>query len=69
MGTRALESLLDGPSAAERAASLGTTINVGTRLNGLTIDDGVATVDLDAAFVGEETPAIAVGSLAQSCSR
>jgi Immunoglobulin-like domain of bacterial spore germination/Sporulation and spore germination len=65
VGTRALEALLDGPTAAERAANLGTTINAGTRLNGLTIDDGVATVDLDATFVGEETPAIAVGSLAQ----
>jgi hypothetical protein len=65
VGTRALEALLEGPTAAERAANLGTTINAGTRLNGLTIDDGVATVDLDATFVGEETPAIAVGSLAQ----
>jgi hypothetical protein len=65
VGTRALEALLDGPSSAERAADLGTTINAGTRLNGLTIDDGVATVDLDGTFVGEETPAIAVGSLSQ----
>lgn len=65
VGTRALEALLAGPTAAERAANLGTTINAGTRLNGLTIEDGVATVDLDGTFVGEETPAIAVGSLAQ----
>jgi hypothetical protein len=65
VGTRALEALLDGPNAAERAANLGTTINGGTRLLGLTIDDGVATVNLDGTFNGEETPAIAVGSLAQ----
>ena len=65
VGTRALEALLDGPTQAERAADLGTTINPGTTLRGLTIDDGVATVDLDAAFVDQETPAIAVGSLAQ----
>ena len=65
VGARALEALLEGPTSAERAADLGTTINAGTRLNGLTIDDGVAAVDLDGTFVGEETPAIAVGSLSQ----
>jgi hypothetical protein len=66
VGTRALEALLEGPTQSERAADLGTTINSGTSLHGLTIDDsGVATVDLDAAFVYQETPAIAVGSLAQ----
>ena len=65
VGTRALEALFDGPTSAERAADVGTTINPGTRLHGLTIQDGVATVDLDGTFVGQETPAIAVGSLAQ----
>ena len=65
VGTRALEALLDGPTQAERAADLGTTINAGTTLRGLTIDDDVATVDLDGTFVDQETPAIAVGSLAQ----
>jgi hypothetical protein len=65
VGTRALEALLDGPTQEERAADLGTTINAGTNLHGLTIDDGVATVNLDATFVDQETPAIAVGSLAQ----
>jgi hypothetical protein len=65
VGTRALEALFDGPTSAERAADLGTTINPGTRLHGLTIEDGVATVDLDDTFVDQETPAIAVGSLAQ----
>lgn len=65
VGTRAVEALLDGPTAAERAANLGTTINPGTTLLDLTIDDGVATVSLDGTFTAEETPAIAVGSLAQ----
>jgi Immunoglobulin-like domain of bacterial spore germination/Sporulation and spore germination len=65
VGTRALEALLDGPTQAERAADLGTSINAGTTLRGLTIDDNVATVDLDGTFVEQETPAIAVGSLAQ----
>jgi len=65
VGTRALEALFDGPTSAERSADIGTTINPGTRLHGLTIEDGVATVDLDDTFVDQETPAIAVGSLAQ----
>jgi hypothetical protein len=65
VGSRALEALFEGPTSAERAADLGTTINPGTRLNGLTIDDGVATVDLDGTFIDQQTPAIAVGSLAQ----
>jgi hypothetical protein len=65
VGTRALEALFDGPTSEERSADIHTTINPGTRLHGLTIEDGVATVDLDDTFVGQETPAIAVGSLAQ----
>jgi spore germination protein GerM len=65
VGTRALEMLLGGPTNAEDAAKVGTSINPGTRLLGLSINDGVATVDLDEAFRAEETPAIAVGSLSQ----
>lgn len=65
VGTRALEALLEGPTNAESAADLNSAINPGTRLLGLTIDDGVATVNLDDTFTGEETPAIAVGSLSQ----
>ena len=56
---------MDGPMDAERDARVVTSINPGTRLLDLTIDDGVATVDLDATFSAEETPAIAVGSLSQ----
>jgi spore germination protein GerM len=65
VGSRALEALLDGPTNAEDAAGVGTAIDPGSRLLGLTIDDGVATVNLDGTFSAEETPAIAVGSLSQ----
>jgi immunoglobulin-like protein involved in spore germination/sporulation and spore germination protein len=65
VGTRAIEMLLGGPTDAEDAARVGTSINPGARLLGLTIDDGVATVNLDETFSAEETPAIAVGSLSQ----
>ena len=65
VGRRALEALFEGPNAAERDAKVGTSINPGTRVLDLTIHDRVATVDLDAAFTAEETPAIAVGSLSQ----
>jgi spore germination protein GerM len=65
VGARAIEMLLGGPTNAEDAAKLGTSINQGTRLLGLSIDDGVATANLDGTFNAEETPAIAVGSLSQ----
>ena len=65
VGRRSLEALFDGPNAAERDANVGTSINPGTTVRDLTIDDGVATVDLDDTFSAEETPAIAVGSLSQ----
>ena len=65
VGTRAIEMLLGGPTDAEDAARVGTSINPGARLLGLTIDDGVATANLDETFSAEETPAIAVGSLSQ----
>lgn len=65
VGRRSLEALFDGPIDAERHADVSTSINPGTRLLDLTIDDGVATVDLDDTFSAEETPAMAVGSLSQ----
>ena len=65
VAARSIEALLDGPTAQERAANLGTDINPDTSFLGVTIHDGVATVDFDAAFTSEETPAIAVGSLSQ----
>jgi Immunoglobulin-like domain of bacterial spore germination/Sporulation and spore germination len=65
VGARAIEMLLGGPTNAEDAAKVGTSINRGARLLGLSIDDGIATVDMDGTFSAEETPAIAVGSLSQ----
>lgn len=65
VGARTLEALLGGPNDAEAAAAVGTAINPGTRFLGLTIHDGIATVNLDETFNGKETPAIAVGSLSQ----
>ncbi|MDZ4169783.1 MAG: Gmad2 immunoglobulin-like domain-containing protein [Coriobacteriia bacterium] len=46
----AMEALLAGPTAEEREFGLGTTIPEGTRLNGVAVDDGVATVDLSPEF-------------------
>ena len=65
VGRRALEALFDGPTDAERHADVSTSINPGTRLLDLTIDEGVATVDLDSTFTANETLASVVGSLAQ----
>lgn len=48
--TAAVTSLLAGPSDAEREAGVGTSIPDGTRLLGLSIEDGVATVDLSDRF-------------------
>lgn len=50
VGTAALEELLRGPSPEETAAGLGTSIPEGTTLNGLTIEGGIATVDLSGEF-------------------
>ena len=65
VGALSIESLLQGPTDDESAAGLHSEIQPGTQLLGLTIDDGVATVDLDATFTSQETPAIAVASLSQ----
>lgn len=47
----ALEQLLAGPSGDERSAGLATDVPSDAKLEGVTIGGGVATVDLDAAFV------------------
>lgn len=52
VGRAALEQLLAGPTAEERAAGLTTAIPAGTALRGLDIADGTGTVDLSGAFVG-----------------
>jgi hypothetical protein len=48
--TASMKALLAGPTGAEQAAGLGTTIPAGTRLLGLTIDDTTARVDLSGDF-------------------
>jgi spore germination protein GerM len=50
VGAAALRELLAGPTAEDQGADLGSEIPSGTKLNGLTIDNGVATVDLSKAF-------------------
>jgi len=50
IGTAALEELLAGPTPLEQEAGLGTLIPEGTELLGLTIEDGVAVVDLSREF-------------------
>jgi spore germination protein GerM len=50
VATAAVRSLLQGPDRAERAAGLSTIIPAGTRLNGITISNGTADVDLSAGY-------------------
>jgi germination protein M len=54
VATAAMTALLEGPNAREKAAGLTTAILPGTQLNGLTIDDGVAHVDLGGAFASDD---------------
>jgi len=46
----ALEALLAGPTAQERARGLSTEIPVGTRLRGVTVREGIARIDLTEAI-------------------
>ena len=46
----AMAELLGGPNATEESWGFGTEIPAGTRLNGVVIADGVATVDLSPEF-------------------
>jgi Immunoglobulin-like domain of bacterial spore germination/Sporulation and spore germination len=50
IATLAMTRLLEGPNAAERAASLSSRIPSGTQVLGISIHSGVATVDLSSAF-------------------
>ena len=50
LATAAMEALLAGPTSAERTAGLTTAVPDGTRLIGVRIQHGVATVDLSHAF-------------------
>jgi Sporulation and spore germination/Immunoglobulin-like domain of bacterial spore germination len=50
VATGAIEALLGGPTAAERASGVDSAVPSGTRLLGITIRDGVATVDLTSEY-------------------
>lgn len=50
VATAAMEALLEGPDSREKGAGLTTTIPAGTTLNGVTIEDGTARVDLSGEF-------------------
>jgi len=50
VATAAVSALLAGPTSAERAAGVKTAIPAGTRLLGVSINDGVATVDLTSQY-------------------
>ena len=50
VATAAIDGLLAGPTRAERAAGLSTAVPAGTRLLGISIHGGVATVDLTSEY-------------------
>ena len=50
IGTAAMQSLLAGPEPREQAAAVGSQIPAGTQLLGLSVEGGVATVDLTSEF-------------------
>ena len=63
----AMNALLDGPNAKERGASpaISSTVPAGTKLLGLSIKDGVATVDLSGEFESGGGSASQIGRLGQ----
>src|SRR5262249_49841330 len=67
VGSAALGALLDGPNDDELAATpaMYTTIPDGTRLLGLTIDGGIATVNLSKEVQAEGGAAAAIQRVAQ----
>jgi hypothetical protein len=67
VGAAAMNALLAGPNEAEMAArpAMYTTVPEGTRFLGLTIEDGVATVDLSREFESGGGSAAVLGRLAQ----
>jgi spore germination protein GerM len=50
VATTAINSLLDGPTASERVLGFASAVPSGTKLLGIAIHDGVATVDLTSEF-------------------
>jgi hypothetical protein len=60
----ALDTLLLGPTAAERSGGVSTTIPAGTRVRSLSVAGGVATLDVTATFGGAGR--MKLGQLAQT---
>jgi len=50
VATAALHALLDGPTDAERSSGVASAVPAGTRLLGLSIANGIATVDLTSEY-------------------
>ncbi|HEY3069600.1 MAG TPA: Gmad2 immunoglobulin-like domain-containing protein [Gaiellaceae bacterium] len=50
VGSAAVESLLEGPSDSERSAGVESQVPGGTQFLGLTVDKGIATVDLTSEY-------------------
>ncbi len=61
----AVNALLSGPSAEEQAAGVGTSIPTGTELLDVSIDGGIATVNLSRAFASGGGSLSMFGRLAQ----
>jgi peptidoglycan hydrolase-like protein with peptidoglycan-binding domain len=61
----AVRKLVAGPTPAERTRGFRTYIPAGTRLNALSVADGVATVDLSARFTSGHDPDSLEARLAQ----
>jgi spore germination protein GerM len=65
IGGATLHALLTGPTANETKAGIGSAIPGDTLLLGLTIEDGLATVDLSGEFAASGSEAELVGRIAQ----
>jgi germination protein M len=50
VASAAITSLLAGPTTAERSAGMSTTVPAGTKLLGVSISNGLGTVDLSGAY-------------------
>ena len=50
VATAAMNALLEGPTPSERSAGLSSAVPLGTRLLGIAIHDGLATVDLTSEY-------------------
>ncbi len=61
----AMQQLLSGPTAADTAAGMASTIPAGTRLLGINIANGLATVDLSGSFASGGGSLSMLGRLAQ----